>query len=430
MDNKKNASELVQYPAYRWLMLAAAILTMLCAMMITMSFAPLVEIIAKDIGVDLGTASFGFMGMNLFSTAVGVMLAGFLIDRIGLSRVMIGGLILMLAANTALPVIGHSYAAVVLIRILEALGCAPALIIIEPTVSFWFPNKEKGLALGLNGLSILGPVGTGMLGPRLVMSASSWQMGMLYFSVVLLVATIFIVIVNIGARHHLPPTMTKKEEHSNMTKQDFMRTVLRSPAFWLGLCVMAFSTWANQSFNNLSPAFLAVDPPVGAGYGAEAAGRFSAGTWIGMIGGFFLSGFIIDKVCRGRTAPLVIFGFLANLILYTGILFQAVNGSPAILTVWLMMAGITNPFTAVGNQCFAVRTFSPEVIGKVAAIWICVSNFAGSIGVMTASLALKSTGNYHLAFAVIAGASILGLAAAIISREKRAQIEAHAESMQ
>jgi len=412
-----------QYPAYRWLMLAAAVLTMFCAQMITMSFAPLVEIIATDLGIDLGTASFGFMGMNLFSTAVGVMIAGVLVDRIGLSRVMIGGLLLMLLANSALPLFGHSFHAVVLIRILEALGCAPALIIIEPTVSYWFPNSEKGLALGLNGFCILGPVGTGMFGPKLVMSASSWQYGMLYFSLVLLIATTFIIIVNVRSKHHLPPTMLKREETHEAPKQDFMKSVLRSPAFWMGLCVMAFSNWANQSFNNLSPSFLAVDSPVGAGYGAQAAGQFSAGTWMGMMVGFFISGFVIDKVFKGRTAPLVMFGFVANIILYTGILFHAINSSPAILTMWLMTAGIINPFTSVGNQCFAVRTFSPEVIGKVVAVWTCISNFAGSIGVMAASLALRNTGNYNLSFGIIAAASLAGFIAALISREKRAQIE-------
>lgn len=424
MNDNKPTQELVQYPAYRWLMLAAAVMTMFCAQMITMSFAPLLAVISKDLGVDLGTASFGFMGMNLFSTAIGVMIAGLLVDRLGLSRVMIGGLLLMLLANTSLPLFGHSYSAVVIIRIIEALGCAPALIIIEPTVSYWFPNNEKGMALGLNGFCILGPVGTGMFGPRLVMSASSWQYGMLYFSLVLLIITIFIIVVNIGSKHHLPPTMLKKKEAQGEPKQDFIKTILRSPAFWMGLCVMAFSNWANQAFNNLSPAFLAVDPPVGAGYGAQAAGQFSAGAWMGMMVGFFISGFIIDKICKGRTAPLVMFGFLANIILYNGILLHSINSSPVILTMWLMIAGIANPFTSVGNQCFAVRTFSPDVIGKVVAIWTCISNFAGSIGVMAASLALRNTGNYNLSFALIAGASLIGFLAALVSREKRAQIEA------
>jgi len=423
MNDSKVTQETVQYPAYRWLMLAAAVLTMFCAQMITMSFAPFVEIIAEDLGVNLGTATFGFMGMNLFSTAVGVIIAGLLVDRIGLSRVMTGGLLLMLLANTSLPFIGHSFSAVVIIRIIEALGCAPALIIIEPTVSYWFPDKEKGLALGLNGFCILGPVGTGMFGPALVLGASSWQTGMLYFSIVLLIAAIFIIIVNIGSKQYLTPAMLNRKEAKEAPKQEFIKTIIQNPAFWLGLCVMAFSNWANQAFNNLSPAFLAVDPPVGAGYGVQAAGQFSAGTWLGMMVGFFISGFVIDKIFKGRTAPLVMFGFLANFILYNGILFHAINGSPAVLTMWLMLAGITNPFTSVGNQCFAVRTFSPDVIGKVAAIWTCISNFAGSIGVMAASLALRNTGDYKLSFALVGAASLIGFLSALISREKRAHIE-------
>lgn len=428
MNQDKTVNESMQYPLYRWLMLAAAIMTMYCAMLICISFAPLMGVIAKDLGIDVGTASFGFMGMNLFSTAFGVIIAGFLVDKIGLPRVMIGGLVLMLAANSSLPLIGHSYGGVVFIRIIEALGAAPALIAIEPTVSYWFPDKEKGIALGLNGLSVLGAVSAGMFGPGLVAAAGgNWQNGLFRFSFVLFAVIVLVTAICIGAKNYTTPAM--KREHSEdlvakaVSKSDFVTVVLRNPVFWLGLCVMAFSNWANQAFNDLSPGYMAVDKPIGLGFGPGASGRFSAGTWIGMVAGMFAAGFIIDKVFKGKSAPLVMIGFIGNIIFYNGILVYSIYSSAPVLTMWLMCAGFVNPFTAIGNQYFAVRTFAPNVIGKVAASWTCVSNFIGALGVMVGSYALHSTGNYHMSFAIVSVVSIIGFIAALVSRERRTVIE-------
>jgi MFS family permease len=425
MNDKKNTQELVKYPKFRWLMLASAVLAMFCAQMATMSFAPIMGVISKDLNISLGTASFGFMGMNLFSTAVGVIIAGMLIDRIGSGRVMSGGIILILLANSAIPLVGHSYIALVIIRMLEALGLAPALIAIQPVVSFWFPENERGLAFGLNAFCVFGPVLSLMFGPGIILSASTWQNGMLYYSIVFAIAAIFIAGVAVAAKNHLPPTLannSSKENNQEIAKPNF-KIVLRHPAFWLGLIVMALANWSTQAFNDLSPAYLAVDPPVGVGYGAQTAGSFSALTWIGMICGMFLSGIIIDKIFKGKPAPVLLIGFLANLVFMTGILLQPIYSSGSTLTAWLMIAGFFNPFVSVGNQIYSVRVFAPNVIGKVSAIWTCVGNFAGSIGVMAGSFALHLTGTYKMSFIIIGIVCAIGLVASLLSSGKQDRID-------
>lgn len=425
MSNKKLTQQSVQFPAYRWLMLSSAVLSMFCAQMVTMSFAPIMGVIASDLGINLGTASFGFMGINLFSTAIGVIIAGLLIDKIGINFVMPCGLILILLGNSLLSIFGHNYISIVIIRIIEAFGCAPALIAIQPIVSYWFPSNEQGLAFGLNAFCILGPVLSGIFGPKLMLSSSTWQNGMLYYSVVFLIATIFVVSVSVSSKYHLPPTMLKElnqDSTQEKLKSDFKK-VLYNPAFFLGLCIIAFANWITQAFNDLSPTYLAVDAPIGIGYGAEAAGTFSALTWIGMMFGMFFAGFIIDKVFRGKSVPILLCGFIANFILINGILFKLVYSSTTVLTVWLMIAGIFNPFVSVGNQCFAVKVFAPNVIGKVSAIWTCVGNFAGSAGVITGSFALHITGNYKMSFTIIAVICVLGLIASLLSSGKQDRID-------
>lgn len=430
MSEKKSTVESIKFPKYRWLMLASAVLAMFVAQMATMSFAPIMGIIAKDINISLGTASFGFLGMNLFSTAIGVIIAGMLVDRMGAGRVMSGGIILIFLANSAIPLFGHSYIALVIIRMIEALGLAPALIAIQPVVSYWFPENERGLAFGLNAFCVLGPVLSLMFGPGIILSASTWQNGMLYYSIVFAIAAIFIAVVSADAKNHLPPTITNdssEEKDQNIAKTNF-RVVLHHPAFWLGLIVMCLANWSTQAFNDMSPAYLAVDPPVGVGYGAQTAGSFSALTWIGMICGMFLSGIIVDKLFKGKPVPVLLIGFIANLVFMNGILFQPIYSSGSALTAWLMIAGFFNPFVSVGNQIYSVRVFEPNVIGKVSAIWTCVANFAGSIGVMAGSFALHLTGNYKMSFTLVAIVSVIGIVTAILSSSKQDRIQTDTES--
>ncbi|MBP2653037.1 MAG: transporter transrane protein [Firmicutes bacterium] len=423
MSSKDNCCNSEKYPTFRWFVLASGILMMIFSMMTGLAVAPLMGVIAKDLGVDIGTASFGIMGLNIFSTAVGVMIAGYLLDKFGVFKVMVGSMAVLIVANTAYPFIGHSYDGVVFLRVLTALGGAVGLIVINPVVSLWFSEKERGLALGLNALTMLGAICGFILGPALVQRAGSWQVGIAWMSTILLVGFLFILAVSIAAKNYQAPNSHVESSGDATSEGDFWQVIKHNPAFWLGLAVMALSVWANNAFNDLSPGYLAVEPPVGVGYGPEAAGQFSSGTWVGVLFGIFIGGLVIDKVFKGKSGVLVIAGFVCNLIFFNGILLHSIYSNPAVLTVWLLAAGFVNPFTAVGNQYFAVKSFSPEVIGKVAATWTSVSNFVGAFGVMIGSYALKTSGTYHISFAIVAVVSVLGIIAALVSKEQRTAIE-------
>jgi MFS family permease len=411
-----------QYPRVRWLVLAAGILMMFIAMLTGLVFAPLMGVISQDLGIDIGTASFGFMGIGMFATAVAVMFWGILVDKIGIFRVILAGLVILLVVHLLYPIIGSSYNNVVFLRIMTSVGGAPGLILIEPIVSRWIPVSQRGLALGINALAVLGAAAGFALGPMLVSWAGRWQNGLAWVSVFLVLAILYVIFVAYIARNHQPPALAISADNS-ATEENFVKVLSRNTAFWLGLAVMAFSNWANNAFNDLSPGYLAVAPPVGVGYGPEAAGKMASGSMIGIMLGIFVGGIVIDKMFKGRSGWLVMFGFICNLIFYNGILLEPIYSHTPVLSTWLLMAGFTNPFTAVGNQYFAVRSFSPNIIGKVAASWTCISNFIGSFGVMVGSYALHSTGNYHMSFAIVSGVCILGFIAAMVSRERRTAIE-------
>ena len=429
MSSGTMVDDSVRYPSVRWFVLIAGVLSAFFAMMAGMAVAPLMPVIAKDLGVDMGVASFGIMGVMMVGMAVSVLIWGFLVDKIGIFKVMISGLVILLIIHLLYPIIGHDYNTVVVMRVLTAFGAAPGLIVIEPIVARWFPVKERGLALGINCLNMVGAIVGLTFGPMFATMAGSWQTGLAWLSVIIVVGIIYMLFTWNLAKNHQPPA-TAAMEADKASDGNFFKMIVHNPAFWLGLAVMAFSNWANNAFNDLAPGFFAAAPPLGAGYGPEKAGQLASGNMFGIMLGIFAAGIIIDKVFKGRSGLLVMVGFAANLILYNGVLFDSIHSNPGILVPWLMFAGFVNPFTAVGNQYFAVRTFSPKIIGKVAASWTCISNFVGSFGVMAGSFALHSTGNYHASFALVAVICVLGFIAAMVSRERRTAIEMAATTRQ
>ncbi|MBP2652286.1 MAG: transporter transrane protein [Firmicutes bacterium] len=416
------ANESVQYPSVRWFVLIAGVLSAFFAMMAGMAAAPLMPVISKDLGVDMGVASFGIMGIMMVGMAISVLIWGFLVDKIGIFKVMISGLVILLIIHLLYPIIGHDYNTVVVMRVLTAFGAAPGLIVIEPIVARWFPIKERGLALGINCLNMVGAIVGLTCGPMFASMAGSWQGGLAWLSVIIAIGIVYMLFVWNLAKNAQTP-VTAALEADTAPSENFFKMIVRNPAFWLGLAVMAFSNWANNAFNDLAPGFFAADPPLGVGYGPQMAGQLASGNMFGIMLGIFCGGIIIDKVFKGRSGLLVMIGFAANLILYNGVLADSINSNLSILVPWLLFAGFVNPFTAVGNQYFAVRSFSPKIIGKVAASWTCISNFVGSFGVMAGSYALHSTGNYHASFALVAIICILGFIAALVSRERRTEIE-------
>ncbi|MBP2644267.1 MAG: transporter transrane protein [Firmicutes bacterium] len=411
-----------EYPRICWFVLAAGIVMMFFTMLTGLSFAPLIGVIAQDLSIDIGTASFGFMGLMMLTNAIFVLLWGVLVDKIGIFRVIIMGLSVLLIAHLLYPMIGYSYATVVFLRILTGLGGAAGLILIEPIVSRWIPFKQRGFALGLNALSMAGAVVGLSCVPRVVSVAGHWQVGLGWLSVPIAAGLLYTMLVAYFAQKH----QTRNEAATPGEKEVgdyFGKVFLRSPAFWLGLLIMAFSNWVNNAFNDLGPGFLAVAPPIGAGYGPEVAGHLASGGMIGIVVGIFIGGIVLDKVFKGRSGILVMAGFILCIILYNGIMLEPIYSNTTFLSMWILIGGITSPFTSIGNQYFAVRTFSPNVIGKVVACWTCISNFVGSFGVMISAYAIHITGSYRMSFAIMSGVCILGFIAAMASRERRTAME-------
>lgn len=399
---------------FRWWILLAIAVSSMCSGMIVMSFAPLIGDVAKGLDVDLGTASFGLIGVTMFVSAVGISLLGFWVDRVGIFPPLLAGQVVILLSNAAIPFVGSNLEPMVLIRVLQGLGSAALTASISPAIALWFPREEMGRAMGLQAIGMAVGIMAGLnAGPMLSEALGGWQLGIGSLSVVPLIALMITVPIAIASRRNRPTSAGFESGADVVSTREFLRV----PTFWFGLIALSLCYWVGLSFNSLSPGYLAVDPPIGAGYGPQGAGSLMLLFTIAGIAGPPLGGFLVDKLFDGRSRPLIVIGWTLGAVCYTAVLFAPVYGNRIVLAGVLLAAGLANPFVNVTLMSFAAKVFPPHVVGRVSGLWLSTSFLAGSAGVMVCSLALRSTGNYTLPIVIIGISSAIGIAIAPLLKQ-------------
>jgi sugar phosphate permease len=197
---------------------------------------------------------------------------------------------------------------------------------------------------------------------------------------------------------------------------------LRTPTFWVGLVALCLCYWAGMAFNGLAPGFLAVDAPVGAGYGPQGAGSLMLVFALSGIVGPPVGGFVVDKLFNGRSKPLIAIGWILGAVCYTAILLPAVSSNRPLLEMVLLIAGLSNPFIDVTLMSFVAKIFPPRVVGRVAGLWLSCAMLTGSVSMMAGSLALRTTGTYTLSLLIIGAACVIGFAvASLLTQPRHAQ---------
>jgi MFS family permease len=398
----------LQSNRFRWWVLLIASIAPMCGMMASISFSPLIGEVSKDLGIGLGVASFGLVGVPTFATAIGIGVCGFLIDVVGVFPVIIGSQLLLVVSGALIPVFGSNYGALVAIRIIQGLSGAGLSASITPAIALWFPRHEMGRAIGFPSVGAsLGMILGLTVAPRLALITGSWQVGMALLSGVVFISLLVTVPVAIKSKQMQTqrPWPDVKDGYIPQTSSLFHMLM-----FWVGLLTIALAMWTNMAFSDLTPGFLAVAPPVGAGYGAEMAGRFMSLSSITGILGALIAGFLIDKVFRGKNRFVVMIGWSLSAIFFTAVIFPSIHNNQFVLSLVLLLTGLQNPFINVTMMSFAAKIFSPHIVGRVCGLWMSVSFFSGSAGVMIGAVALHATGTYKLSILILTMASLIGLA--------------------
>ena len=389
----------INYPAFRWFVLLMIVIAGLSSGLMATSFPPLIGDISKALGIDQGTASFDFISLNYAGTAISLLISGFLIDRLGMLKVVLWSILLMAVSQASLIFAGGSVIAVTVSRIFIGLAIAPCLIATAPMLQQWFPRNEMGIVSAIQTISMsVGVMAGFIVSPFAFALLGNWVYGQTCLAVVPFIGFIVALVVYIYSRNHQPPVVHVEahQEAGSGKKKSLIMQLLGNPVFWFGLCFMCSSQWVDKVSNSLIPGYLAANPPIGIGYGSLTAGKLMSLLPFAGIFAALLGGIMLDKVFGGKNRTLIILGSFTYFIAFLGIKLPSVYGNTSVLVIFLLMAGIGTPLTAPTLVGYVAKTFPQSLAATVLGLWQFCGVIIGTLAVMLGSLLLKITGSHSL----------------------------------
>lgn len=408
-------TESVGYPRFRWFVLLTLVVVTVAQAVIMIGPAPLMGIIAKDLEIGLGKATGMFMGgFNVF-LAVSCVAGGVICDRFGFERTFLGSLLLMIVPSLALPSLGHSPQAVLAIRAVQACGAGPVMAVVSQVAATWFPRQERGIVTGLQGSGVALGIAIGFVAGPAGLAAGSWQSAMAWLTVVCFVGLALTIVLFLGPK--APGALEEAVDGAPASagNGDFKRAC-RQPVTWVGVGVVFCLCWVLSAFNDLTPAYLAIAPPVGVGYGPMTAGKLMMMFQIAFIVGSAVTGFVMEKVFGGRARPVIMIGFCLFGTLAIAVSSPAITSSLSVLAPWLAVAGFFQAWVVPNAFAFVSLHYPAHITGKLVGMWMGIGLFGGSAGVIAGSVALHHTGNYLVSILLVGAVAFAGLLVSIFLR--------------
>jgi len=398
----------VSYPRFRWFVLVTLVVVTVAQAVIMIGPAPLMGIIAEDLGIGLGQATGMFMGLFNLVLALSCVAGGAICDRVGYEKTFLGSLVLMIAPSLALPSLGHSPEAVLAIRAVQALGAGPVMSVVSQVAATWFPPEERGIVTGLQGSGVALGIAIGFVAGPAALAAGNWQSAMAWLTVVCFVGLALTLVLFLGPK--APGERRGAADGAPVTagNGDFKKAC-RQPVTWVGVGVVFCLCWVLSAFNDLTPAYLAIAPPVGVGYGPMTAGKLMMMFQVAFIVGSAATGFVMEKVFGGRARPVIMIGFCLFGLLAIGVSSPTITSSLSVLAPWLVVAGFFEAWVVPNAMAFISLHYPAHITGKMVGLWMGIGLFGGSVGVIAGSVALHHTGNYLVSIFLVGVVAFAGL---------------------
>lgn len=343
---------------------------------------------------------------NLF-IVVAVMLGGALIDKFGVNKIYIGGLLVVILGNMVAYVAGNSTGGLFISRALQGLGTGPIMASIALLARQWFKEHEHGIVTGLQGMAVSVGIAAGfLLAPRLAEHSADWTEMFIAISGINLVGVGLTLIVVFGSQPNVLAAPTVQTDAPPSQFKLFRPLIIIG-----GLCFFG-GTWMQQSVNTIGPGFIGSELGMGQLTAADLMFYYAIAFAIGSP----ISGVIAGIWLKGKKDHLVIaFSFLVSCLFSFFILhISSVIG----LVVCLFILGIFQSFINPIVMSFIARTYPHQVIGRVTGFSMTFSFVAGVLSPYVCSLILTMTETYSASFICMAIVSAVGIFFALKLQKK------------
>lgn len=407
-------------PARRWLVLLAGAIAVLAGNMYIISFASILPEIAGNLCIDVGTAT-NFMSVFMLAASIAIIVGGMLCDRFGISFVLTLSALFASGGALLMPLMGHQYSTALLARTFEGIGTGFAYCLMSPIMAAWFPSNERGLAAGLLGTaSALGAVVSYPLSSGLFKATGSWQQMSAWISLIGWAGFAVTLYLIVTPKPQLPSRIQSEEMNP---AGNSIRQQLAEPMTWVFTLVVFFAAWLLQTIYNITPTYLAADPPLGLGLGYMISARFMLGASIAGVLAPIVSGIIQDRVFRSDARPFMFIGSALCCIFMYLLLVPEVYSGSAMLMICLILAGSGIAVFYAALPLFVSINYPLQMMGKVWGITSGLGAFGGAVGLFAAGAAVDARGNYHLAITLISLAAMAGFICVLFLRRWRASYQ-------
>ncbi|MBP2645150.1 MAG: hypothetical protein H6Q75_590 [Firmicutes bacterium] len=394
------------YPAFRWFVFITLCIVTASTAVALIAPAPLMGPIAKTLGISLGEATGATMGMfNLF-VGISCLVGGWFLDRFGAVRVWITCLLLIIISEVLMPSLGKSFGGINFLRVIAGIGTGPIMASTARVAAQWFPLNERGIVTGVQGMAMGLGIAIGfMLAPAVFQTTGDWATTMVWLSLMPVAAAVMAGIILVGPK---PPVVETMQDVSNAGGENEFVQALKMPATWAAIACVTWAGWIFQGINDLVPAYLAIDSPVGLGKGPMTAGQFMTVFSVAFMLGAMLSGLLVEKVFGGRSKPVVFLGFVGTAVFSLGIKLPFVASNDMLLMGCLILAGLFSACLTPPSIAFIARNYPEHITGKLGGIAQGIGIFGGTAGVFAGAYALHSTGFYYASIYIVVVVALVG----------------------
>ncbi len=362
----------------------------------------------------------------LLAYACGLIVNGFLTDRLGGKRAMLIG-----AAGTIIMNVAFGVASFwgllwlfVLIRgidgYVQAFG-APGMVKINTT---WFRHTERGGFAGIFGFMInLGRFGINNLGAALLggfvflglirIPPLHWRwLFWIPAGIALVIAICMAFIVKDTPEQAGFPPVNPHEEtgaHLQVSLADVFKVIARNPVVWVVACAYACTGAVRQGIDQWFPLFMREVHHVN--FQSAQFQILAASIPFVASAGSLISGFVSDKLFDGRRAPVAAFlYFLESGIILAAAQFHSVNAAIFFLVLISLTANSTH---SILGTAAAMDIGGAKMAGSAAGVIDSFQYFGGSFaGYFLGALLDRSWGNYFYfmaPFGIIGGMLMLSI---------------------
>ena len=295
---------------YGWVVVALSFLTTLMAAGIRSAPSVLIHPLEMEFGWNRAEIAFA-VSVNLFLFGVGAPIGGWLLDRFGPRRVMLGSLSVLVVGAGATAMMQHYWQLVLLWGVVVGLGAGGVGSVLSATVAHQWFVARRGLTLGiLNSASSTGQL---IFLPLLMVLivTSGWRAGSLFLaaSAFCLIPFVASWMRNAPADVGLTPYGSGEASplsHGGPTPSDAsmivpLSKVFKSPTFWLlaGSFFICGGTTSGLIGTHLIPH--SIDYGIPAVSAAAIVGVMGSLNFVGTV----LSGWLVDRIDARRLLSLV-----------------------------------------------------------------------------------------------------------------------------